>query len=539
MFLKDTEEMTNVLPGILQFRPSLEEAMNYLPGGAALNYFESENLTSLVQKEEFVSDIANGYLNLFTIDELPGLVQEYINQLREDSDFIIKTGYPRHTFCKHGVLNEMSRLFYTRCPETMTFYNLSKNKTECTISYHKSEFWDLLDFMKFRIPVNDRVLIKYTWKDGSYLNSPILKGLSSNDVNLIEKTRHRLFEIKINILGEILKSINKRDASDLWMNCLKILSEDSKKDFVKFFMLEEKEIFESGSNVEREVSIDIGNNKFKLKKVIDAYWTGGIMQVLNTIGFFEKEIKIGTLSKTKEILHDLPSDIHLDSYYQFINQSEQSLIDFAFETFMKLYNEETKFYHELDNRVINTGFELVFPKVTLPVEYKYYSVVSKFYETIKSADEMGGASFQMNFMLQKFAEKKEKEQPVIPFPTPKSTTWDKVTIRFITPETVEIRIGEYSEGRIFKELGFEDRKTRNPDKIWRTFLTLAKAKGDLSGKDGVISPKEYGQVRKNISELRKRLIRIFGIKASPIYDYREYRSYRTKFKLSVSDNFED
>lgn len=119
-----------------------------------------------------------------------------------------------------------------------------------------------------------------------------------------------------------------------------------------------------------------------------------------------------------------------------------------------------------------------------------------------------------------------------PFDVPEGSLWGDVTIRFLDDECIEIKVGKKSFGASnFAALGFEDKKTKQPDKLWQTLLLLGRKQGEITWKEKDSTGKVNTRLKKNISILRTRLKELFGIADDPFYRYEKTKSYRAKFTI--------
>jgi len=123
-------------------------------------------------------------------------------------------------------------------------------------------------------------------------------------------------------------------------------------------------------------------------------------------------------------------------------------------------------------------------------------------------------------------------KPIHPFKTPAGVNWHDITIRFISEEVVQIRAGSASEGRDFKQMGFEFRDLKRPDILWEALKEFGKHQGEISFYDGNLNSKIKKNLKYNVYALKIRLRVLFGIKNNPFYPFdRKKGSYRTKFNI--------
>ena len=533
---KDESVIIDLLIPAFNFTPSLEEALNFLPNDIALELFEKEDLTFLSKKENFINKITKSYL-FYTLDELANVLDDFIVQLKQNSEFIIKTGYPSHFFYKHKYLDMLSRCYYTRCPQRIEFYDpLSSNSSPALwIRYSKSKFWDLINFIPTHISYTKNFLLKYKWEKGKYEEASLIEGLPSKEAKILEDNRGLVFRFKLQILNCILQYLRNKGASDLWKSCFKIFLDNFPRDVFSFF-LNIDFFYESSEKKELEVFLKISNIEFPYRRTEEPYLSGGVRHIFEAVKYFEKEIKIGTFSRPKAILNKIPKNIPLVSYYQSVNQPWQTYIDLAHKTFLMLVEEEDKFNKEFNERVTRDIINFLKIKVSFPIELKYLPIMSKFYKTIKLSEEKFNIVFHMTPIISPPSAIKKREPHIRPFPIPPGITWPDISIRFVSDKTVQVRAGSVTEVRNFIEMGFEDKRTHNPDLAWWTLKLFGKYQGEISWADEGINTQMRNKLKSRVKDIRKRLKFLFGLEDEPFDSYRRVKAYRVKFSILVRAN---
>lgn len=134
---------------------------------------------------------------------------------------------------------------------------------------------------------------------------------------------------------------------------------------------------------------------------------------------------------------------------------------------------------------------------------------------------------------------------------PSGTKWQDITIKFIDEHNVNIKIRKKIIKKCdYKEMGFEDKRKRLPNKQWYFLQYLAKNNGICSwdsssakpNKDDVRVKELFGgngynykkspDKKKHIkSKLAKQLKTFFDISEDPFYDYWKEKAYRIKINL--------
>jgi len=119
------------------------------------------------------------------------------------------------------------------------------------------------------------------------------------------------------------------------------------------------------------------------------------------------------------------------------------------------------------------------------------------------------------------------------FPAPPGTPWGEVKIDFIEEGKIKIEargnVGEY----FYDEIGFGNKRTHKPTKLWVAFRNLAMLNGCVSAHD-LSNEIEEKNFSKYISDLRKKLIGLTGIRGDPFFDVAEISNYQARFKLQAT-----
>ncbi|OGG51331.1 hypothetical protein A2704_01510 [Candidatus Kaiserbacteria bacterium RIFCSPHIGHO2_01_FULL_54_36b] len=110
---------------------------------------------------------------------------------------------------------------------------------------------------------------------------------------------------------------------------------------------------------------------------------------------------------------------------------------------------------------------------------------------------------------------------------PENAAWEKLRVHFVDGHTVRVKYhGMSTETFDYKDMGFLDRKTNNPDKKWEFLRSMAD--------EGGVWPVE--KFRKNYHRTAKyqvsqRLKRFFSVGTDPFEPYARGEGYRIRFVL--------
>ena len=119
--------------------------------------------------------------------------------------------------------------------------------------------------------------------------------------------------------------------------------------------------------------------------------------------------------------------------------------------------------------------------------------------------------------------------------------WVDIEITFIDNETVKIKVGSENIRRGYLEMGFENRKTKKPDRAWYRLKLFALQNGTIThdfnkrlkgNDDYYVKPKDIESINKKLRSYVK------VIEGNPIPHYkRKGNCYKIKLKhIGVSDN---
>ncbi len=144
-----------------------------------------------------------------------------------------------------------------------------------------------------------------------------------------------------------------------------------------------------------------------------------------------------------------------------------------------------------------------------------------------------------------------------PFPPVKQ--WEDIAIQFKNGQDVIVKIGNSSIRSDFKQMGFEDLRTRRPDTQWILLQNLSQSQGnkswqngpqskpkvsaakltydDLPDEEGASDPgfsivKAANSERKHKQLLAKQLKLLFGLKQDPFWPYTKDGGYQIRIHLT-------
>lgn len=125
--------------------------------------------------------------------------------------------------------------------------------------------------------------------------------------------------------------------------------------------------------------------------------------------------------------------------------------------------------------------------------------------------------------------KKEKNiKPITQsYKLPENAKWEKLVIKFFDGHTVKVTYDDLKTQTFnYKDMGFIDRKTNNPDTKWKFLIAIAENGGSLT------NSKYDKRFSRNVKyEVNKRLKDFFGMDSNPIFCYTKKIGYKPLFTI--------
>jgi len=115
-----------------------------------------------------------------------------------------------------------------------------------------------------------------------------------------------------------------------------------------------------------------------------------------------------------------------------------------------------------------------------------------------------------------------------------ATEWSEIEIVFTSEHRIQVCIGPSRQTYNCGDLGFEDRRTTNPNLAWMTLRELAESEGTI--KHASMKIGDWPKVEKRMQEIRKVLRKLFNTAADPI-PFIPGTGYQALFKISCSRSY--
>ena len=496
------------------FSPNFEESLKYLSPLSALGFFEEKylgNINRYYAREHRIYQEVNGIIPYFTIKELSCLYKNFALFIEDNSEPLIKTGWPDHNFTDSAWLFcKLAPNYPIEIPAYIKNFNKLKNPSNDPYFFLKKYF--LKNLNQFRRSKCKTVSLS--------------KIFSYKELGFIEDIRYKFLCLKKAILYEInqylfLEATDK----DVWFkNCIRIL-------FSSF----------SQKDVQAIASIEKKYNKIKL---FSNPLNGGLNRLLENIIFLYEECKFKKMTLEKNTMNSILKGSKFNvqrksrSYYQLAQIEED---DYENKRFSKMKNKLNDGLVRIEketekNKLFISEILDIIKKECLNVDYslkqKYYPFVDNL---IKSLEK--GESFEIGIpFLNRLPTLSQKR--ITPLKLPSDTKWEHITIQFLDYDKIKIQApNKFNKVVNFRKMGFENQKNRKPNKQWELLYNLSRYRGDLSWtiatyrKKVDSHPLSTPKIRKQIQRLSNTLKEYFNIIDAPFYNYIKIGAYKTKFFL--------
>ena len=383
---------------------ALDEAIAFVGPAKALELFEETDLMKLAEKVWIVGYLNYWFTPFYTLDELADLMALFADSLEQNRKSLIETGFPHTSFGKSYWFDRMlNRLLYVRVPVLHPLADIvlqagfgdprdwdesrmngegftgirEDEEGNLVYDYLWAENPELLERRIVRLEDGDLfVPVGFGQSDGdwrstscTYDKAGLLPNISVEDVGRTEELRPKFLDMKIRVLCVLREGVINRKPWKLWDECRCVLAEMLTAEDIEFLVKLDKLYAE----------VAIGGTYSRSRKGSGlTYRNGGLSDLLDVIGMCEKELKFGSLHRTKEAMLQVPKTLlsePISIYYKVVGEGWQPKIDDALEKFLLWESEEDSFWGEYQKRVndaLKKGFGGKVPvSITAWVEPKH------------------------------------------------------------------------------------------------------------------------------------------------------------------------
>lgn len=494
------------------FSPNLEEALQYLPPYFTLSLFVNpsiELINVLCFAEHSAHLNAIGIFPYFTKQELFNLLNNFSKFIDDNQKTLIKTGWPKYNFTPSAWLfYGLSPNYPIEIPDYIINFNKSKNPSNDPYLFFKNNFFHKSDKCKNH---KDEMI-------------PFTEVFSHSELGFMEEVRPKILKLKKAILRQITDNFfsDRTDIDLSFKNCLKIIFEYFQEDdFIKLFNIEEK---------------------YKEVKIFNNRIDGGLQMLIITLNNLYQECKFEAISLSKSAVvsslkeYGFKQQGNIKSFYQILKVCEEN------QDNNKLMYELSRYIEgnpEITKKVLRnrqTSYDIIqlyankYARKSLLVSIEDFPTMKNILGLLEGK--------KLNAIFSSLGvPATSPKKGIIPLELPPNTIWELITIQFLDYDNVTITAPNFKKRVNYQRMGFEDQKSKKPNKQWKFLYDLAPFKGDLtwtftSYRERVDThPLSTPLARKWKQRLADALKKCFKKDEDPFYPYNKYKAYRTKFIL--------
>jgi len=395
--IPDGEDEVSVVEGTLRAPTALDEALRYLPSEEALAEFESCGPLVLSQRSYLVDFLNDAATLFYTLKELADVAEEFVSHLEGNRELLVKIGLPVTSFERSKWFDHyLNGLYPVKLPVCLQVNRMPVEQRVAELRGVPPELGEAADLAERDAKGN--LIYNYSWvpkcplsgplhwssegpslghENGSmvslehprfcgYEDASIIHGLDPAAAQRIEKSREKYLELKIDLLNTLTSSIQSpRKHEDVWEQSFRIIRDALMGDQVHQY-LQTDHLFEN---------VGVGDHLAEFHRwVPTTHLWGGMSALIYAVGYFQKEMTIGTFDKTKSaVLDALRNHEAIESYFQVIAKPFRSMFDDALDSFWELDKQERVSWEDFRKQVNYDLRERLRIPVTfnIPIEVRY------------------------------------------------------------------------------------------------------------------------------------------------------------------------
>jgi hypothetical protein len=206
------------------------DSIQYIGTERGVLLIEQVDLPSLARRVRAVEYLCSNGTLVFTLPELAGHLRSFADFLRSHREYLIQTGLPPRCFrpCP-WLYRQLGRQYDTRA--TSSPYPYDELFSDRTARLDAPPY----QWVRSR---RDRLILGSEIEVGcAYNDADLLNGMDPNDADRTERDRHRVFDLKLQILELVAEAAGRTDADKtcLWNAILGVLARTFNAEDVAFY----------------------------------------------------------------------------------------------------------------------------------------------------------------------------------------------------------------------------------------------------------------------------------------------------------------
>lgn len=308
---------------------------------------KEEDLEGVEAREKLLRSIVSSE-NFLTLQELADRVESFAIFLNENRKSLLSTGYPasRHIgwpaplavnlYPVHVSQNQLNDMFDPRRDDRKG--NASVDQSPVISWCYRSP--RAVDGMTDQGTASETPQKSSKADASSRENLPHAEFLEPEDIGRLEQDRPILLGLKICLLERLVQALERGSGVGLWADCLRKITDALLGSQADFYL-----------NVDQKWGVGIRQTGGLAQHNIVEILPGGFTELLELVGYCEKELTVGTMDQTKTSLESLVNSKDRDPYIKMLRSSRRPAVDAALDTFKQLYRAEADFWRDFQGRV--------------------------------------------------------------------------------------------------------------------------------------------------------------------------------------------
>jgi hypothetical protein len=330
----------------------------------ATRIVKDEDLDNLRSREDRLQGLLRSEWYL-TTEELAARAEAFVRFLKLNRTPVLATGYPNTRFTTWPAPLCVN-LYPVKVPRNLFDDSFStapgRPQLNQLITSRPPWLWCCLDAMPSNVvPLGnqDASGCPVGWISCGYEDAPLMKGLDAGHAQRLEAGRDTLLDLKIRVFDRLAQALQRGSASGLWADCLGMLTDKLLGSDADFYL---KMDHQWGSDLQQAGELA----RSKLEESLP----GGLTEILEIMGYCEKELTIRTMDRTKQTLEHLLDPANPDPYLSALGTARRAQIDAVLDELEALVTKEAAFWGKFKARVNAALQNEFFEEVSVPVRVK-------------------------------------------------------------------------------------------------------------------------------------------------------------------------
>jgi hypothetical protein len=302
---------------------------------SAYQIVDTEDLDRLEAQTELLRSLVK-YKHFLTVEELAPRAAAFSQFLTQNRDSLLATGYPSAWFTAWPAPLAVN-LYPVRVPYNL-FNTPRQHRQEEPFVVERSRLIWCCPGTNMAIGTERQCPPGMT--ECHYELVQLRADVEAGNARRLEDGRQILLDLKIRLVERLVLALRRGSVVGLWDDCLQWLTDALSGNEADFYLKIDQQWGFGLRETGRLSQINFGE-----------MMPGGLTEVLELIGYCEKELTLGTMSRTKAALEPLLDTTERDFDIAFLRSTRRPDIDAALDSFRLQNRQETTFWQDFQERI--------------------------------------------------------------------------------------------------------------------------------------------------------------------------------------------